>query len=185
MHLDNRQLRPCWLERYGYDQTRFGSCPGRDHDTHGQQSVRSTRCGIPVVYTPGASARAIAEAAFTYMLTLAKKIPSWNSQLKCGNWNSRCEQAKRRNEKLQKEIDSFRAENRQLKDKLFAAKTGWVNIHPQRTLSHLHVVTYGKVAMGSDGERSAKLVCCQIRLHLISSTVSPDTETVNCAAYER
>lgn len=33
------------------------------------------------------------------------------------------EQAKRKNEKLQKEIDSLRAENRKLKDRLFAAKS--------------------------------------------------------------
>jgi len=33
------------------------------------------------------------------------------------------ERAKRKNEKLQKEIDELRAENRQLKDKLFAAKS--------------------------------------------------------------
>ena len=52
----------------------------------------ATRRGIPVVYTPGASARAIAEAAFAYMLTMAKNIPFWNAQLKCGNWGSRYEQ---------------------------------------------------------------------------------------------
>ena len=40
-----------------------------------------------------------------------------------GYWQGMFEQAKRKNEKLQKEIDSLRAENRQLKDKLFAAKS--------------------------------------------------------------
>jgi transposase len=40
-----------------------------------------------------------------------------------GYWKGMFEQAKRKNEKLQKEIDSLRAENRQLKDKLFAAKS--------------------------------------------------------------
>ena len=40
-----------------------------------------------------------------------------------GYWKGMFEQAKGKNEKLQKEIDSLRAENRQLKDKLFAAKS--------------------------------------------------------------
>ena len=40
-----------------------------------------------------------------------------------GYWKGMFEQAKRKNEKLQKEIGSLRAENRQLKDKLFAAKS--------------------------------------------------------------
>ncbi len=40
-----------------------------------------------------------------------------------GYWKGMFEQAKRKNEKLQKEIDLLRAENRQLKDRLFAAKS--------------------------------------------------------------
>ena len=40
-----------------------------------------------------------------------------------GYWKGMFEQAKRKNEKLEKEIDSLRAENRQLKDRLFAAKS--------------------------------------------------------------
>ena len=40
-----------------------------------------------------------------------------------GYWKGMFEQAKRKNEKLQTEIDSLRAENRQLKDRLFAAKS--------------------------------------------------------------
>jgi transposase len=40
-----------------------------------------------------------------------------------GYWKGMFEQAKRKNEKLQKEINSLRAENRQLKDRLFAAKS--------------------------------------------------------------
>ncbi len=40
-----------------------------------------------------------------------------------GYWKGMFEQAKRKNDKLQKEIDSLRAENRQLKDRLFAAKS--------------------------------------------------------------
>ena len=44
---------------------------------------------IPVVYTPGANARAVAEAAITFMLTLCKKVFYWDQQLKSGNWQSR------------------------------------------------------------------------------------------------
>ena len=40
-----------------------------------------------------------------------------------GYWKEMFEQAKWKNEKLEKEIDSLRAENRQLKDRLFAAKS--------------------------------------------------------------
>ena len=40
-----------------------------------------------------------------------------------GYWKGMFEQTKRKNEKLEKEIDSLRAENRQLKDRLFAAKS--------------------------------------------------------------
>lgn len=40
-----------------------------------------------------------------------------------GYWKGMFQQAKRKNQKLQKQIDSLRAENRQLKDKLFAAKS--------------------------------------------------------------
>jgi transposase len=40
-----------------------------------------------------------------------------------GYWKGMFEQAKRKHEKVQKKIDSLRAENRQLKDRLFAAKS--------------------------------------------------------------
>ena len=40
-----------------------------------------------------------------------------------GYWKGMFAQAKRKNEKLQEEIVSLRAENRQLKDRLFAAKS--------------------------------------------------------------
>lgn len=46
---------------------------------------------IPVVYTPGMGARAIAEAAITFMLALCKRLTYWDQQLKTGNWNSRFE----------------------------------------------------------------------------------------------
>jgi len=44
---------------------------------------------IPVVYTPGANDRAVAEAAITMMLALSKRIVYWDQQLKAGNWQSR------------------------------------------------------------------------------------------------
>lgn len=46
---------------------------------------------IPVVYTPGAGARAVAEASLSLMLALAKRLTYWDQQLKAGNWNSRFE----------------------------------------------------------------------------------------------
>ncbi len=49
----------------------------------------ATRRGIPVVYTPGASARAVAEAAMTFLLALCKRLAFWDRQVKSGNWGSR------------------------------------------------------------------------------------------------
>jgi D-3-phosphoglycerate dehydrogenase len=46
---------------------------------------------IPVVFTPGANAHAVAEAAITLMLALCKKVTYWDLQLKSGNWRSRYE----------------------------------------------------------------------------------------------
>jgi D-3-phosphoglycerate dehydrogenase len=50
---------------------------------------------IPVVYTPGANDRAVAEAAVAMMLALCKQIPHWDRQLKAGNWQSRFESTNR------------------------------------------------------------------------------------------
>lgn len=44
---------------------------------------------IPVVYAPGAGARAVAEAAVAMMLALCKNLFYWDEQLKKGNWQSR------------------------------------------------------------------------------------------------
>ena len=49
----------------------------------------ATARGIPVLYTPGANARAVAEAALALLLALAKKLAYWDGQLKSGNWRSR------------------------------------------------------------------------------------------------
>jgi len=44
---------------------------------------------IPVVYTPGANARAVAEGALALMLALCKRVVYWDRQTKQGNWKSR------------------------------------------------------------------------------------------------
>ena len=44
---------------------------------------------IPVVYTPGVGARAVAEGAMAWMLALSKNILKWDTEAKSGNWNSR------------------------------------------------------------------------------------------------
>ena len=45
----------------------------------------ATRRGIPVVYTPGANSRAVAEAAVTFLLASTKRLFFWDTQLKNGN----------------------------------------------------------------------------------------------------
>ena len=66
------------------------------------------------------------------LAALVEKLPGEVAQLRgevaelrqqVGYWKGMFKQAKRKNEKQQKEIDSLRAENRQLKDRLFAAKS--------------------------------------------------------------
>lgn len=49
----------------------------------------ATERRIPVLITPGANARSVAEASLTFMLTLAKKIIPLHMELKQGNWNAR------------------------------------------------------------------------------------------------
>ena len=44
---------------------------------------------IPVVFTPGAGARAVAEGAIAFMLVLCKHVRYWDTQFKAGNWTSR------------------------------------------------------------------------------------------------
>jgi D-3-phosphoglycerate dehydrogenase / 2-oxoglutarate reductase len=45
--------------------------------------------GIPVVYVPGMGARAVAEAAVTLILSLAKNLFWWDRQTRAGNWQAR------------------------------------------------------------------------------------------------
>jgi D-3-phosphoglycerate dehydrogenase len=49
----------------------------------------ATERKIPLVYVPGVGARAVAEAAITLMLALAKDLPYWDRQVRAGNWRSR------------------------------------------------------------------------------------------------
>ena len=49
----------------------------------------ATARGIPVVFTPGANSRAVAEAAMAFLLALAKRVTYWDSQTKANEWNSR------------------------------------------------------------------------------------------------
>ena len=49
----------------------------------------ATKRKIPVVYTPGVGARAVAEGAMAWMLALSKNILKWNAEMHAGNWSSR------------------------------------------------------------------------------------------------
>ncbi len=49
----------------------------------------ATKRGIPVVFTPGAGARAVAEGAMAFMLALCKRLNYWDGELKGGRWASR------------------------------------------------------------------------------------------------
>ena len=62
---------------------------GVGYDNIDLDAVNARR--IPIIYTPGAGARAVAEGAMTYMLSLCKLAPYWDKQLKGGNWKSRLE----------------------------------------------------------------------------------------------
>ena len=49
----------------------------------------ATARGIPVVFTPGANSRAVAEAAMAFLLALAKRVTYWDGQTKANEWSSR------------------------------------------------------------------------------------------------
>ena len=51
----------------------------------------ATRRNIPLVYAPGAGARAVAEASVALVLALAKRLSYWDREFKAGNWRSRYE----------------------------------------------------------------------------------------------
>ncbi len=63
--------------------------PGIGYESVDIQAATARR--IPVVYVPAAGARAVAEAAATYILALCKRVSFWDQQLKSGNWQSRYE----------------------------------------------------------------------------------------------
>ena len=49
----------------------------------------ATARGIPVVYTPGASSRAVAEGAMAFLLSLAKRLPELDRETRAGEWKIR------------------------------------------------------------------------------------------------
>lgn len=51
--------------------------------------TEASRRGVPVVYTPGAMARAVAEHTLSLMLAAAKNLPHWRRVLLEGEWKDR------------------------------------------------------------------------------------------------
>jgi phosphoglycerate dehydrogenase-like enzyme len=49
----------------------------------------ATARGIPVLYTPGAMTRAVAEQTLAFMLAAAKRLNFWRESLAAGNWSAR------------------------------------------------------------------------------------------------
>jgi D-3-phosphoglycerate dehydrogenase / 2-oxoglutarate reductase len=49
----------------------------------------ATRRGIPVVYTPGAGARSVAEGTMAMILSLLKQLPILDQKTRCGEWTIR------------------------------------------------------------------------------------------------
>ena len=63
---------------------------GRSGAGYDSVDVRAaTERGIPLVYVPGAGARAVAEAGVALIFALAKNLFYWDRQAKAGHWNSR------------------------------------------------------------------------------------------------
>jgi D-3-phosphoglycerate dehydrogenase len=52
----------------------------------------ATARGIPLIHTPGANARAVAEGTVAFILALNKKILMWDQEMKRGNWKIRFEE---------------------------------------------------------------------------------------------
>ncbi len=51
--------------------------------------ARATERGIPVINTPGANSRSVAEGALTLALVLLKEVFHWDRQVRTGNWAAR------------------------------------------------------------------------------------------------
>jgi D-3-phosphoglycerate dehydrogenase len=49
----------------------------------------ATELGIPVVFTPGAGARAVAEGTLAMILALVKQLPELDHRTRCGDWQAR------------------------------------------------------------------------------------------------
>lgn len=52
-------------------------------------ATAATRCGIPIIYTPGANAVAVADFAMGLLLAVNRGIATANLLLKTGNWQTR------------------------------------------------------------------------------------------------
>jgi len=63
--------------------------PGVGYDS--VDIAAATARGIPVVFTPGLGARAVAEGALAMLMHIVKKVSFWDESLKSGNWKSRYE----------------------------------------------------------------------------------------------
>ena len=51
--------------------------------------ARASERGIPVINTPGANSRSVAEGALTLALVLLKEVFHWDRQVRTGNWAAR------------------------------------------------------------------------------------------------
>lgn len=49
----------------------------------------ATRCGVPVVFTPGAGTRAVAEGTFAMILSHVKRLPELDRKTRSGDWAAR------------------------------------------------------------------------------------------------
>lgn len=49
----------------------------------------ATRCGIPIVYAPGAGSRAVAEGTMAMLLALAKRLHDLDEKTRLGDWSCR------------------------------------------------------------------------------------------------
>lgn len=49
----------------------------------------ATKRGIPVVFAPGAGAKAVAEGAMAFILSLVKRLPQLHAKTCAGEWNAR------------------------------------------------------------------------------------------------
>jgi len=85
----------------------------------------ATLVELPVQADPasrhGAELSALVDKLLEEVGQLRREVSELRQE--AGYWKGMFAQAKKKNEKLQKQIDELRAENRQLKDKLYGTKS--------------------------------------------------------------